>query len=135
MALTADREIETVGDTEVLAILAGAADTLYKGALLMVGTDGYVAVPTGAALTLNVGVCKKQVVAAGAHAETVEILTGRLWIPHTGAAQTDVGSLAWCTADDAIDHSAQNATDIPLGLVVGFKTGYLLVDTRVKAIA
>ena len=134
MALTADRDIESVGPTEVLSILAGAADTLYKGAIVMIETDGYIEVPTGAAATVNLGICKKQVVAAGSHAESVEVEMGRFWLAHTGAAQTDVGTLAWCTADDTLAHAAQNTTDVALGLVVGFKTGYLLVDTRIKSI-
>jgi len=134
MALTADRDIESVGPTEVLSILAGAADTLYKGAIVMIETDGYIEVPSGAAATVNLGICKKQVVAAGSHAESVEVEMGRFWLAHTGAAQTDVGTLAWCTDDETLAHAAQNTTDVALGLVVGFKTGYLLVDTRIKSI-
>lgn len=135
MALSADLDVESVGETEVLAILAGAADTLYKGAIVMIETDGYIEVPSGAALTVNLGICKKQVVAAGSHAETVEVLMGRFWLAHAGAAQTDVGTLVWATDDATLAHAAQNATDVALGLVVGFKTGYLLVDTRIKAIS
>ena len=41
MALTADRRLEGVGPEEILAINAGAADTLYQGGLVNVGTDGY----------------------------------------------------------------------------------------------
>ena len=135
MALAADRDLESVGPTEMLAILAGAADELYKGAIVMIETDGYIEVPTGAALTINLGICKKRVTAAGAHAEMIEVEMGRFWIPHAGAAQTDVGTLAWCTADDTLVHAAQNVTDVALGLVVGFKTGFLLVDTRRKAVS
>ncbi len=134
MALAADLDVESVGPTEMLAILAGAADTLYKGAIVMIETDGYIEVPSGVALTVNLGICKKQVVAAGAHAEWVEVEMGRFWLAHAGAAQTDVGTLVWCTADDTLAHAAQNVTDVALGLCVGFKTGYLLVDTRIKAI-
>ena len=135
MALTADRDLESVGPTEMLAILAGAADELYKGAIVMIETDGYIEVATSAAATVALGICKKHVTAAGAHVEMVEVEMGRFWIPHAGAAQTDVGTLAWATGDDTLVHTVQNATDVALGLVVGFKTGFLLVDTRRKAVS
>jgi len=135
MALAADLEVESVAPTEMLAILAGGADTLYKGAIVMIETDGYIEVPSGAALTVNLGICKKRVVAVGGHAETVEVEMGRFWLAHAGAAQTDVGTLAWCVDDNTLAHLAQNVTDVALGLVVGFKTGFLLVDTRKKAIS
>jgi hypothetical protein len=135
MALAADLEVESVGPTEMLAILAGAVDILYKGAILMIETDGYIEVPTGAALTVNLGICKKRVNALGSHAEWVEVEMGRFWLAHAGAAQTDVGTLVWCTADDTLAHVAQNVTDVALGLCVGFKTGYLLVDTRIKGVS
>lgn len=135
MALSADRTLETVNPTEVVAILGGAADTIYEGSIVKIETDGYAEVADGAALSVNFGIAVKQVVCAGSHAEYVEIETGRFWMPHAGAAQTDVGTLAWAVDDEAIAHAAQNVTDVPLGLVVGFKTGFLLVDTRIKALS
>ena len=135
MALTACRTLETVNPTEVVAVLAGAAGTIYEGAIVKIETDGYAEAADGAALSVNMGIAKVAVVCAGSHAEYVEIETGRFWMPHAGAAQTDVGTLAWAVDDEAIAHAAQNATDVPLGLVVGFKTGYLLVDTRIKALS
>jgi hypothetical protein len=131
MALTADQEYESVGPTYVLAILAGAADTLYKGAIVQLEDDGYVEVPDDGAGSVNLGICKKQVVAAGSHTETVEVEMGKFWLAHSGAAQTDVGTLVYATADDTLAHSG---TASALGLCVGFKTGYLLVDTRIKKI-
>jgi hypothetical protein len=129
MALSADRNIETVNPTRIDAILAGVADTIYKGSIVKIETDGYCEVADGAAASVNFGIAKNQVVCAGSHAEYVEIERGRFWLPHTGAAQTDVGTLAWAVDDQDIAHAAQNATDTPLGLVIGFKTGYLEVDT------
>ena len=135
MALTADRDIETVNPTEIIGILAGAADTVYKGSIIKIETDGYAEVADGAAASVNMGLAKKQVVCAGSHAETIEIELGRFWIPHTGAAQTDVGTLCYAVDDENIDHTAQNVTDTALGLVVGYRAGYLLVDTRIKALS
>lgn len=133
MALSADRNIATVGPAVILHLNGGDVDILYKGAIVMINSDGYVEVAANEASAVAVGVVKEQVSVTAAH-EDVEVETGMLWIPHTGAAQTDVGTLAYGTGDDAIDHAAGN-NPAPLGLVVGFKTGYLLVDTRTKAIA
>lgn len=135
MALAADRTLETVNPTEIIAILGGAADTIYEGSIVKIETDGYAEVADGAAASVNMGIAVEQVVCAGAHAEYVKIEVGRFWIPHAGAAQTDVGTLAWAVDDETIAHAAQNATDVALGLVIGFKTGYLLVDTRIKALS
>ena len=135
MALAADRDIDTVNPTEVIAIKAGAADTVYKGSIVKIETDGYAEVADGAAASVNMGLATKQIVCAGSHAEYVKIEMGRFWLPHTGAAQTDVGTLCYAVDDENIDHTAQNVTDCPLGLVIGFKTGYLLVDTRIKALS
>lgn len=135
MALAADRTIETVNPTEIVAVLAGAADTIYEGSIVKIETDGYCEVADGAALSVNFGIAKQQVVCAGSHAEYVEVEQGRFWLPHVGAAQTDVGTLVWAVDDETIAHAAQNATDCPLGLCIGFKTGYLLVDTRIRALS
>jgi len=133
MALTADIGYETVGPTVILGITAGAADTLYKGAIVNIGTDGYIKVAADVASEIPLGVVKEQVVAAGSNAETVEVETGKIWLAHTGAAQTDVGQLFYATADDTLADSASNVG--PLGLCVGFKTGYLLIDTQMKAVS
>lgn len=135
MALAADLNVECVpGTTETREGIGGAADTLYKGAILMFGTDGYLAVATSAAGTVAVGINKKNVVCAGANAEKIEYEVGQFWLSHSGAAQADVGELFFATADDTLVHNgAQNTTDICLGRCVGFKTGYVLIDTREKA--
>lgn len=78
MALTADYEYKTQGKTDINEVLAGAADTLYKGAILNAGTNGFVKVAADVASEVPLGVCVEQVVAAGANAETVKIESGRL---------------------------------------------------------
>jgi len=133
MALTADLNYETVNPTEVLAIEAGGADTLYKGAIVNIGTDGYIKVAADVASEVPIGVMKKQHIADGSAHAKVEVETGRIWLAHTGAAQTDVGALFYASADDTLADSAVN--NGPLGLCVGFKTGYLLIDTRIKALS
>jgi hypothetical protein len=78
MALTADQPYKTTGPTEITEILAGAADTLYQGAIVSIGADGFIKVPGDVASEVPLGMCVAQVIAAGANAETVKIETGRL---------------------------------------------------------
>jgi len=133
MALTADKEYETMGQTEIIAVLAGTADTLYKGAIVNIGTDGYIKVAADVANEVPLGVMKKQIVAAGSHIEWCEIETGIIKLAHSGAAQTDVGAFFWASADDTLADSASNVG--PLGLCVGYESGYVWIDTRIKALS
>lgn len=126
MALTADLNYETVGPSVILEIEAGAADTLYKGAIVNIGTDGYIKVAADVANEIPIGVVKKQHVADGSSHEKVAIEHGRVWLAHSGAAQTDVGALFYATADDTLADSASNVK--ACGLCVGYKSGYLLID-------
>ena len=133
MALTADFEYEVVGLTEEDSFQAGAADTLYKGAIVNVGTDGYLKVAADVANEYPAGVMVEQHVSDGSSHDSVRVESGKIWLPHTGAAQTDVGALFYATADDTLADSASNVG--PLGLCIGYKTGYLLIDTRMKAVS
>lgn len=134
MALTADREYETIaGQTVLYAIEAGAADELYKGGIVNIGTDGYVKVAADVADEVPLGVMKKHHTSDGSSHEKIEVEGGQIWLPHSGAAQTDVGAFFYATADDTLADSAVNVG--PLGLCIGWKTGYVLIDTRIKALS
>lgn len=132
MALTADYEYEVRGQNEFNKYRAGAADTLYKGAMVNIGTDGYIKVAADVASESPAGVVVLQHVADGSSHDEIEIENGRIWIPHTGAAQTDVGQLFYATADDTLADSATNVS--AFGLCIDWKSGYLLIDTRKKAV-
>ena len=132
MALTADRWIETVPPDEILDLQVGAADTLYKGGLMNIGTDGYLKVAADVANEVCIGVLKKQIVTAGSLHEHVEVIGSKAWIPHSGAAVGDVGALFWATADDTLAGSASNV--MAAGLCVGFKSGVLLIDFHRKTL-
>lgn len=132
-ALSADLDVDEVPPIEVLNLTGGAADTLYKGAIVAVGTDGYLCVVSDVTGMFPTGLMKKQVVVAGSNAENIEVLTGRFWIPLTGATQSMVGEPIYASDDATITPTASTSIG-PLGMCVGFKTGYLLVDTRIKAL-
>ena len=133
--LAADREYETVEPMEQNVYKGGVLDTLYKGSLLMQNASGYAIVAADgaqASLTFPIGICTKQVSVAGAFAEDVVVENGRMWLQHTSAARTDVGDIFYATDDNDIAESTSGID--PLGLCVGFKTGYLLIDTRIKSV-
>lgn len=127
MALSADLNVDMTVVDRVITAKAGAADTLYKGAIVNIGTDGYVKVAADVASEHCAGIMKKQVVAAGSNAEDCEILVGCAWLAHTGAAAGDVGALFHASADDTLGDAA--GTNVgACGLCIGWETGYLLID-------
>lgn len=136
MALSADVNTQSLDPpNRVVTVKAGAADTLYKGALINIGTDGFAKVAADVTAEVCMGVLKEQVVAAGSNAEDCEIITGAVWVAHSGAAATDVGALFYATADDTLADSSSNVG--PAGLCVGVDTsgGFVLIDFNQKNIA
>lgn len=135
-ALTADMEREWVGPIEEITTPGGVADTLYKGAILMMSATGHAIVAADgaqASLTWPIGICKKQVVCAGSNAETVIIQRGKVWLEMSlgDESQAAVGTLVY-PLDDRVVASGTSGI-YPLGAVVGFKTGYVLVDMKIRS--
>lgn len=77
--LTEDFEYKVNGLCELLEFLGGAADTLYKGGIASIGTDGYIKVGANVAAEIPIGVFKKQVVEDGTHLD-VEVEHGKIWL-------------------------------------------------------
>ncbi len=131
MALTADREYATVPRlTYQVKGIAGAADTLFKGAALNWGSDGFLKVAADAANEKFAGINVKQIVAAGSNEEDVVVERGQFWVPHSGAAQTDVGAYFHFAADDVVTDGLPTN---PVGamLCIDWKAGYLLLASDV----
>lgn len=136
MALTADRMIDMMFPNigYVVEGKVSTADTYYKGALVNVlNTAGLILVAADTANHVFMGIVKEQVVLASG-SKTIEVICGTVaWFALSGANQDDVGNLVYATGDDTIAMTGANTE--PMGLCVGFKTGYLLVDTRIRIIA
>lgn len=81
MALTADLNYKTVNPVTIDKYTAGAADTLYKGAIINIGVDGFAKVAADVASEYPAGINARKVIAAGANAETLDVESGtfRLW--------------------------------------------------------
>jgi hypothetical protein len=130
MSLTENYNYESEGHSRFLEIEAGAATTFYQGALVNIGTDGYLKLAEDIANEVPIGIVVKDHVADGSSHKKILVETSKAWIAHTGAAQTDIGALFYATADDTLADSATNVG--PCGVCIGWKTGYLLIDFSVK---
>ncbi len=130
MALSADVEYETSGNNNrILKIASGAADTLFKGAIVNIGTDGKLKVAADVAAESIAGVMKKQFIVTGDDA-LVEYEKGLIWLAHSGAALTDVGALFSPTDDNTlIDGAGANIRGM-LCVGVDVAGAKLLLDTE-----
>jgi len=130
MALTANKFLEFQDYGIEKNCLMGAADVLYMGALLNWDTAGFVKVAADVASESFAGIAAEQKTSTGAGLETGGIRVMRklkVWLAHSGAAQTDVGAYFHASADDTL--SDGEGTNIKEGFkCIGFKTGYLLID-------
>jgi hypothetical protein len=140
MALTAAIEREFVGVQDIISPKLAASDTYYKGAILCFDTDGYAAVPTDAAGlypagivtgVYEAGVKDDAYVVASATYPRAELKRGKVWLPFSGAAQSDVGELFYVSDDGTLTQTA-GSKSIAI-VAIDFKTGYLLFDLRVTA--
>lgn len=135
MAITAHREYETVGPIERLKGVIAASAVFYKGALVVID-GGYFNVPTDAANKIPIGVYDGggmdvatdplKLTAPSSGMPEITVAHGKIWVPFTGAAQTDVGLLFFLADNGTVTKTAGSKTwKVPC---VGFKTGYVLLD-------
>lgn len=137
MALTAAVEREFEGQIEMHESECAGNDTFYRGAMLMYDANGYVAVPSDTAALFFAGVYTGKAengvsdyayaVAASSYPK-LQLAIGKIWIPFSGAAQSDVGELFYVSDDATLTQTAGSKT--VAYLCVGFKTGYVLIDFR-----
>jgi hypothetical protein len=133
MAITTQREINTVGLVDRLAGVPKASEVLVKGSLVVIDA-GYFAKPTDAANKYPVGIyegveCEPgndSYTAPSSGMPTVTVARGKIWVPFTGAAQADVGLLFYLADNGTVTKTAGSKTwSVP---AVGFKAGYVLLD-------
>ena len=133
MALTASRELSRYVDQELRSFKVAGSTTIYKGALVSIQTDGYVAPLTAAELLA--GIAYDEIVNAGADgAKSVRIYTqGDFEHALSGAAIANVGDAIYGTDDGTLTFTSTSNTyvgfcvDVPSsGTVIvrldGFRT-------------
>lgn len=131
MALTENLNYATK-HTEVWTGKSNVADVYYQGALLNWNSSGYLKVASDTAGEVFAGVCKKKVEVESGETKDIEFEVGIVRIPYSGASQANVGKLFYAIADDTIATSATNVQ--PMGLCIGYESGYLWIDTRIRAL-
>ena len=119
-----------VGKTDYLSIATAGNDTYYEGAMLIIDTDGYAAIPADTADEPPIGIYSGRqgqsfAVASGSH-DRIEMEIGKVWVAFSGAAQSDVGELFYLTDDNTLTQTAGSKTWGVLAL--DYKSGYVLVD-------
>lgn len=133
MALSSGRQLDQSAAGFPYLARAGAADTLYNNAMLIVNAAGKVIVQGAADGLAFAGFAEgTQVVAADD--DVLVRMPDRVWIPHSAAAQVDVATKsAWATDDEtvAVNASKPSGGATKIGEVVGVEVGSrVLVDTR-----
>ncbi len=137
MSLSADKNLEMMFPHigHVIPAKSNVAGSYYKGALVNFDANGYIVAAADAASHAFAGIVKEQVAVGAGQTKDIEVIRGTLaWIPHAGAAQTDVGTLFHASADDALSDGA-GVNVGPCGQCVGFKTGLLLIDFSIRALS
>jgi hypothetical protein len=130
MALTVDRHYAVSGLTEVLHGKLTAAVTYYKGGIVQWdATTGLLKKPADVAGEFPCGVLKAGKVVAAAENPNAEVEVGKIWVPFAAAEQADVGDWIYATDDGTLTKTPPTNAG-PCGIVVDFKTGFVLVDFR-----
>ncbi len=131
--LTAARELEFVGPQFELAVKVAASDTYYKGGIYVLAS-GYATAPSDAANLEAAGVAtgvweegvRDDALAVGTTQKTASFKRGFVWLPFSGAAQTDVGTIFYVADDQTLTKTAGSKT---VGYrALSFKTGVLMFN-------
>jgi hypothetical protein len=135
-ALTEGRVLEFVGNQDEISPRVAASDSYYLGGVLCF-VSGYAAVPGDNANSEAAGVVtgeygdgdRVDVKAVGAgETPRARLKRGKVWLPVSGAAQTDVGVIHYVADDQTMTKTAGSKT---VGYrALDFKSGYLLFDLR-----
>jgi len=135
MAITAHREYETVGPVTRVEGVIKASAVFYKGALVVID-GGYFGVPTDAANKVPIGVYDgggmdvdadpDKLTAPSTGMPTISVIQGKIWVPFSGAKQTDVGLLFFLSDNGTVTKTKGSKTWSVM--CVGFKTDYVLLD-------
>ena len=139
MALTAKVAREYVGECDEISGVFADSDIYYAGGILAFSSGkltNAATATTQAIAGIFTGVCSD---GDRVDAKTIStsntvkgvVKRGKVWLPHSGAAQTDVGGFFVNSNDDAmVDAPATAAAEYVAYMALDFKTGYLLFDLR-----
>ena len=139
MALITRVAREFVGNQDEIPGVFADSDTYYAGAILAF-SSGKLTVAATAEFQAIAGIFTGKSddgtsvdakVIGGSNTIKGVVKRGKVWLPHTGATQSDVGKLFVNSSDDAmVDAPATVTNQYFAYMALEFKTGYLLFDLR-----
>ena len=119
MALSEDKQ-RTEKEGRLQSFKVAASTVIYKGALVKVGADGFLAPQAAEAGAVHAGVAYEACDnSAGADGEkSVRVETGRAFnMNGSGFAQADVGKAAYASDDDTVSVT-QGANELKVGKII-----------------
>ncbi len=139
MALTAKVSRTFVGSQDEISGVLTASDIFYAGGILSFSSGKLTNAATAASQAIAgifTGITDdgdRTDAYSAAAANTVKgiVQRGKVWLPMTGAAQTDVGGFFVGSGDDLMVAAPPTAAaEYVAYIALDFKTGYLLFDLR-----
>ena len=127
MALTANLGIDMQVQGYIVSVLSASTDIFFQGALVNIDANGDCIVAADTAGTFPAGIVQEYVEATDAIKVRI-IRNAVAWIPHTGAAVTDIGNDVFATADDTLADTATNVQRMGIVVDADATNALLLVD-------
>ncbi len=123
MSLSADVNYQTRSGTtrRHVYLSAASANTFFKGAMVCINSSGLLVEAADTANFKFAGVVVENTIVPAAGAN-VEVETGVVRIPWASAQQSDLGKLAYATADDTPALTVTNAPG-PIGVIEDIEIG------------
>jgi len=119
MALSANREVDHYVDQELRSYPVAASEHVYKGALVELGTDGYLRALTGGGRFTGIAYEEADNASGNDGDVTARVYTrGDFGLALSGAAIGDVGRAVYAGADDTLTYDPTGASFV--GYVQGF---------------
>jgi hypothetical protein len=135
--LTSKRLLEWVGEVDEISPRCTNSTTFYKGGLLTFNSSGFADKPTDASSQYVAGIFAGQTeggcrddafVTLSGENPRIRLLRGMVWLPFSGATQSNVGEIFFIEDDQTITKTA-GTRNVKL-IAIDFKPGFLLFDIR-----
>jgi len=135
-ALTADLELEMRGAGKIRSFDVTANDTIYKGSLVSIDTDGFALPSTDTAAYRFVGIAVEQADNTGGSDGDIEVKVyteGCFKLTGVSLAQANVGTILYVNDDNSVEDGTGAAQDCAVGMLVKYisaTSGWVEINHR-----